>query len=138
MIALKYINYQSIRRNTICMICCTISHVVIARAEGHAQVTVVAEVDPLFVQSVLQFRPLDFYTTQQSCSSSSSTSSPLKHDREELLRKLFRCGHNMSQMANSANKQVVEAPASYLCDWQRRLRLQSLAPAEEAEVLSSM
>ena len=83
-----------------------------ARAEGHAQVNVVVEADPLSVQSVLQFRPLDFYTTQQSCSSSSFASSPLKHEREELLRKLFRCGHNMAQMGNSANKQVVEAPAS--------------------------
>ena len=72
---------------------------------------VVAEADPLLVQPVLQFRPLDFYTTQQSCPSS-FTSSSLKHDREELLRKLFRCGHNMAQMGNSANKQVVEAPAS--------------------------
>ena len=84
-----------------------------ARAEGHAQVNVVVvETDPLSVQPVLQFRPLDFYTTQQSCSSSSFASSPLKHDREELLRKLFRCGHTMAQMGTSANKQVVEAPAS--------------------------
>ena len=41
--------------------------------------------------------PVNAYAlSQQSCSSSSTTSSPLKHDREELLRKLFRCGRNMA------------------------------------------
>jgi hypothetical protein len=106
-----------------------------ARAEGHAQVNVVVEADPLSVQPVLQFRPLDFYTTQQSCSSSSFASSPLKHDREELLRKLFRCGHNMAQMGNSANKQVVEAPASTSATGNGVFVAK---PAEEAEVLSSI
>ena len=82
------------------------------RSEGHAQVNVVAEAGPLFAQPVLQFRPLDFYTAEQTCSSSSFTSSPLKHDRQELLRKLFESGRDVAQMGNSANKNVAGTSAS--------------------------
>ena len=103
-----------------------------ARAEGHAQVTVVAEVDPFLCNQSCSFVLLLLH---HPAVMSFFTSSPLKHDREELLRKLFRCGHNMSQMANSANKQVVEAPASTSATGNGVFVAK---PAEEAEVLSSI